>query len=149
MDVLIPLLALLSVLLLVGVLRQWSLLRKLETSLGEERRARERLEQRFEAQDERISQAVLDAAALRASTLGLGRQLERLEKGQGLLEAQVASAAHVSPNDSGYAQAIRMAARGTVGVDELVQDFGLPQGEAELLLRMHRQRKDEDGKGKS
>ncbi|MEW6444906.1 MAG: DUF2802 domain-containing protein [Pseudomonadota bacterium] len=91
-----------------------------------------------EASEGQFAQVALDASALRASTVGFGQQLERLERAQGLLESHLGSVQHNGVQEANYAQAIRLAARGQVDVESLVRDYGLPRGEAELLLRMHR-----------
>jgi len=125
-------------LLAVGLLLHVRRTRRMELRLAQLEAERDALQARIDALSATLEQTSLDAAALRISTLGLGSQLERLERAQNLLEAQLGHLERGAVQGSNYAQAIRQAARGHLGVEELVQDFGLPRGEAELLLRMHR-----------
>lgn len=133
----------LILLALALVVQGWRAMR-METRIQQLEDAREALQSRLDASEGRMEQVALDGAALRVSTVGLGSQLERLERNQGLLESHLGSMARGGRQEASYAQAIRQAARGHVGVQELVQDFGLPRGEAELLLRMHRHASEED-----
>ncbi len=129
----------LVLLLALALLWQGRRLRQLELQLEQLESAQAAQQGRQDAFDTRLEQAALDASAVRVSTLGLGRQLERHERSLGLLESHLGSMQRGGAQESSYAQAIRQAARGQIGVEELVQDYGLPRGEAELLLRMHRQ----------
>ncbi|MEW6764620.1 MAG: DUF2802 domain-containing protein [Pseudomonadota bacterium] len=127
------------VLLALVILGLWRRLNKLQNRVAGFEAAQVSLRETAVSFEARLEQMGLDAAALRVSTLGLGHQLERHERSLGLLEAHLGSIQRGNAQESSYAQAIRQASRGQIGVDELVQDYGLPRGEAELLLRMHRQ----------
>gem|GEM_PF-1644808 len=116
----------------------------MEATIQQLEASRDGLQARLDAFDGKLTQAVIDAAAVRVSTVGLGSQLERLERNQGLLESYLGSMPRGGQQEVSYTQAIRQASRGHVGVQDLVQDFGLPRGEAELLLRMHRHASEED-----
>lgn len=131
-------------LLAAGLLLHVRRTRRMELRLAQLEAEREALQARLDTLAGTLEQSSLDAAALRISTLGLGSQLERLERAQNLLEAHLGHLERGAAQESNYAQAIRQAARGHLGVEELVQDFGLPRGEAELLLRMHRHETEED-----
>ncbi|TQV65383.1 MAG: DUF2802 domain-containing protein [Halothiobacillaceae bacterium] len=147
MDTLIDLFAGGLVLLLLAVVMLVRRVSGLEGRLKMLDESMESLRKRVDGYGATLGQAALDAAALRVSTLGLGSQLERLERSQGLLESQFGGMARGGQQEASYAQAIRQVARGHAGVQELVQDFGLPRGEAELLLRMHRQGSEEEAPG--
>lgn len=138
------LIALAGLLLGTGLWLVGRRLGQLERKLAQLEAEREALHKRLDALGGNLEQSSLDAAALRISTLGLGAQLERLERAQNLLEAQLGQIERGAVQAANYAQAIRQAARGHVGVEDLVQDFGLPRGEAELLLRMHRNETEEE-----
>jgi uncharacterized coiled-coil DUF342 family protein len=73
---------------------------------------------------------------LGSSAVGLGQRVDRLaaelQRVKERLEQFESSHAHTAP----YAQAIRMASRGT-GVEELMETFGLSRVEAELLHKVH------------
>lgn len=131
-------------LLAIGLLLTVRRVYVMEGRLARFEAEREALQARLDAVAGTVEQSGLDAAALRVSTLGLGAQLERLERAQGLLEAHLGHLERGGAQEPNYAQAIRQAARGHLGVEELVQDFGMPRGEAELLLRMHRLESEED-----
>ena len=131
-------------LLLIAVLVLARRVARLEARMQQIEASREALQARVDAYDTTLEQAALDGAALRVSTLGLGSQLERLERNQGLLESHLGSMTRGGQQEANYAQAIRQASRGHVGVQDLVQEFGLPRGEAELLLRMHRHVSEEE-----
>lgn len=131
-------------LLAAGLLLHVRRTRRMELRLAQLEAEREALQARLDTLASTLEQSSLDAAALRISTLGLGSQLERLERAQNLLEAHIGHLERGVAQEANYAQAIRQAARGHIGVEELVQDFGLPRGEAELLLRMQRYKTEED-----
>ena len=71
--------------------------------------------------------------ALKRRQLEAERQLDQLRARQDQLELR-------GPEGHPYAQAIALAKRGAPP-QELVSTFGLSPGEAELLLRMHRQQR--------
>ncbi len=78
-----------------------------------------------------------ELAALRASALGMGRTLARLEGELRQLREKLERLERMESGDGGrYAQAIRMVAKGA-SVDDLVEDFGLSRSEAQLLVTLH------------
>ncbi len=141
MDMVTILLAAAFLLLAAGVLFHVRRIRRLMRELRSECDA---LRARVDTLAASFEQSSLDASALRISTVGLGAQIERLERAQNLLQAHIGQLERSAGQESSYAHAIRQVARGHVGVEELMQDFGLARGEAELLLRMHRHASEED-----
>ena len=74
---------------------------------------------------------------LGSSAVGVGRHLQALAANQRRFSEQLLQleSAEVG-NSAPYAQAIRMASRGS-GVHELMENFGLTEVEAELLHKLH------------
>jgi hypothetical protein len=78
-----------------------------------------------------------DIHALCAGAINMGNHIESLEyKLRRVAERQEQLEAR-DPIQQTYAHAIRLAQKGA-GVDDLVENCGLAQGEAELLMRLHR-----------
>ncbi|MGC9456083.1 MAG: DUF2802 domain-containing protein [Halothiobacillaceae bacterium] len=88
-----------------------------------------------------------DQRAIESALVGLGEHIQAVEKAQGGLRAGQERfgarldelAARLSDNDGAYAHAIRLASQGRVSVRELVENYGIPEVEAALLVRMHRE----------
>jgi len=77
-----------------------------------------------------------ESAMLSSSTLGVAERVERLARNLRRLDERMEGVEQEATHGSAYTPAIRMAARGCA-VEELVEHFGLPRGEAELLRKLH------------
>jgi len=75
---------------------------------------------------------------LSSSALGMAKRIDRLALELRSCQAQLESSDVKTQEPALYSQAIRMAERG-IGIDELMENFGLPRTEAELLYKLHRQ----------
>lgn len=88
-----------------------------------------------------------DQRAIESALVGLSEHIQSVEKAQHALRAGQDRfsarldelAARLSDNDGAYAHAIRLASQGRVSVRELVENYGIPEVEAALLVRMHRE----------
>jgi predicted nucleic acid-binding Zn-ribbon protein len=126
---------------------------------GQSRRARADRERIDVLEDALLAQQRAHSAlerrldGLESTLVGLGRHLERLAEGSAATEDladrlrtridQVET--RLLDEGGAYAQAIRRVSRGNVSENELIQDFGIPRNEAELLIRLHKARAAEEG----
>ncbi|ROR34951.1 DUF2802 domain-containing protein [Inmirania thermothiophila] len=96
-----------------------------------------RLERRLAGEARAAAAARRDLAAVCATLAALGDRVLALEaRIEELAEAQEMLRTR-EPGDGVYAQAVRLAARGGAGVEELMAQCGLSRGEAELIVRLH------------
>ena len=77
-----------------------------------------------------------------SSELGMAKRLDRMAKDLNQLQMRLTEQEVHGSENIPYAQAIRMAERGT-DVDGLIENFGLNRGEAELLKKLHQDLSDE------
>lgn len=95
----------------------------------------------FQGQLERLEN---EQGSIESALAGLGRhmdgfdqklvqQLKRLEH----METRFASLAAQDDGDRSFGHALRLSAQGRVTLQELVDDFGLSESEAQLLLRIN------------
>ncbi len=76
-------------------------------------------------------------AILSSSALGVAERVDRLARDMQRLDGRVGEAELDAANGgASYVPAIKMAERGCA-VEELIEHFGLPLGEAELLSKLH------------
>ncbi|WP_407274970.1 DUF2802 domain-containing protein [Halothiobacillus sp. DCM-1] len=96
-----------------------------------------------QAQMERIEN---EQNSIESALAGLGRHMDqwdqrlremsqRIDALNARMEGIVAAEAGQAPG--GFDHALRLSAQGRVSLDELVQDFGLTESEAQLLLRIN------------
>ena len=97
----------------------------------------------MQAQMERIEQ---EQSSIESALAGLGRhmdhgdqRLRELVQRVDALNARLESMTTTDANAGagGFDHALRLTAQGRVSLDELVQDFGLTESEAQLLLRIN------------
>ncbi len=74
---------------------------------------------------------------LNAHTAGVGQRLQEMEQQLRLLAERQDHAAMREPENQPFALAIKLARRGA-SVEELMSTCGLPRGEAELVVMLHR-----------
>ncbi|MHB8919478.1 MAG: DUF2802 domain-containing protein [Halothiobacillus sp.] len=95
----------------------------------------------LQAQLERIEN---EQGSIESALAGLGRhmdgfdqkiklQAQRLEH----IETRLVSATNADDSERGFSHAVRLSAQGRVTLQELVNDFGLSESEAQLLLRIN------------
>lgn len=96
-----------------------------------------------QAQMERIQH---EQGSIESALAGLGRHMDQgdqrlreLAQRVDALNARIESVAAAESSDAsgGFDHALRLTAQGRVTLDELVQDFGLTESEAQLLLRIN------------
>lgn len=75
---------------------------------------------------------------LSSSALGMAKRIDRLALEVRGCSARLEGSEGQTQEPALYSQAIRMAERG-IGIKELMENFGLPRTEAELLFKLHRQ----------
>jgi Protein of unknown function (DUF2802) len=88
-------------------------------------------------QDDVIRRLQSDIHALCAGAVNMGNHLSVLEQKMRRLAERLEQSYMRDPEQQTYAHAIRLAQQG-VEVSVLTESCGLAQGEAELLLRLHR-----------
>ena len=74
---------------------------------------------------------------LNAHSAGVGQRLQELEQQLCLLAERQDQAAMREPENQPFALAIKLARRGAT-LEELMSSCGLPRGEAELVVMLHR-----------
>lgn len=95
----------------------------------------------LQAQLERIEN---EQGSIESALAGLGRhmdgfdqkikqQAQRLEH----METRVVSATNADDTERGFSHAVRLSTQGRVSLQELINDFGLSESEAQLLLRIN------------
>lgn len=96
----------------------------------------------FQHQLERLER---EHRGLESALAGFGRHLDQVDERAGQLEERVAqlnaridAVAAADDDEPGFGHALRLAAQGRVSIDELIDDFGLSESEALLLMRVNR-----------
>jgi len=95
----------------------------------------------FQAQMERLER---EHRGLESALAGFGRHIDQLdEQGRDTLERLTQVNARIDAvaaddDQPGFGHALRLASQGRVSVDELIEDFGLSESEARLLMRVNR-----------
>ena len=95
----------------------------------------------FQAQMERLER---EHRGLESALAGFGRHIDQLdEQGRDALERLTQVNARIDAvaaddDQPGFGHALRLASQGRVSVDELIEDFGLSESEARLLMRVNR-----------
>mgnify|MGYP006289834583 FL=1 len=99
----------------------------------------------FQAQMERLER---EHRGLESALAGFGRHIDQLdEQGRDTLERLTQVNARIdavaaADDQPGFGHALRLASQGRVSVDELIEDFGLSESEARLLMRVNRPEED-------
>ena len=99
----------------------------------------------FQTQMERLER---EHRGLESALAGFGRHIDQLdEQGRETLERLTQLNARIDAvaaddDQPGFGHALRLASQGRVSVDELVEDFGLSESEARLLMRVNRPEED-------
>ena len=95
----------------------------------------------FQAQMERLER---EHRGLESALAGFGRHIDQLdEQGRETLDRLTQVNARIDAvaaddDQPGFGHALRLASQGRVSVDELIEDFGLSESEARLLMRVNR-----------
>ena len=101
----------------------------------------------FQTQMERLER---EHRGLESALAGFGRHIDQLdEQGRETLDRLTQLNARIDAvaaddDQPGFGHALRLASQGRVSVDELIEDFGLSESEARLLMRVNRP--EEDGR---
>ena len=99
----------------------------------------------FQTQMERLER---EHRGLESALAGFGRHIDQLdEQGRETLERLTQVNARIDAvaaddDQPGFGHALRLASQGRVSVDELIEDFGLSESEARLLMRVNRPEED-------
>ncbi len=93
--------------------------------------------------NQRVLQA--DMRALASSAVGVGERVRELEQRLRLLADRQEQQALSEPASQSYQQARKLAQRGA-DTEELVEIYGLTQGEAELIAMLNRMEREEGTK---
>ena len=99
----------------------------------------------FQTQMERVER---EHRGLESALAGFGRHIDQLdEQGRETLDRLTQVNARIDAvaaddDQPGFGHALRLASQGRVSVDELVEDFGLSESEARLLMRVNRPEED-------
>lgn len=99
----------------------------------------------FQTQMERLER---EHRGLESALAGFGRHIDQLdEQGRETLERLTQLNARIDAvaaddDQPGFGHALRLASQGRVSVDELIEDFGLSESEARLLMRVNRPEED-------
>ncbi|MCL7745427.1 DUF2802 domain-containing protein [Guyparkeria hydrothermalis] len=105
------------------------------------RNARLTRERWFQSQMERLER---ENRGLESALAGFGRHIDQLdEQGRETLERLTQLNARIDAvaaddDQPGFGHALRLASQGRVSVEELIEDFGLSESEARLLMRVNR-----------
>lgn len=102
-------------------------------AVGQNRARRQQTLAKEQAEVEALRQLV---SALRFNATGLDHRVEKLEQQGRDLEERQENIESRRQGEPPYAVAIRMAREGA-GAERLVQELGLSEGAAELILQMH------------
>ncbi|KTG16452.1 MULTISPECIES: DUF2802 domain-containing protein [unclassified Guyparkeria] len=95
----------------------------------------------FQTQMERLER---EHRGLESALAGFGRHIDQLdEQGRETLDRLTQVNARIDAvaaddDQPGFGHALRLASQGRVSVDELIEDFGLSESEARLLMRVNR-----------
>lgn len=99
----------------------------------------------FQTQMERLER---EHRGLESALAGFGRHIDQLDDrieavGERITQLDARIDAVAADDDQpGFGHALRLASQGRVSVDELVEDFGLSESEARLLMRVNRPEED-------
>lgn len=99
----------------------------------------------FQTQMERLER---EHRGLESALAGFGRHIDQLdEQGRETLDRLTQLNARIDAvaaddDQPGFGHALRLASQGRVSVDELIEDFGLSESEARLLMRVNRPEED-------
>jgi len=105
------------------------------------KRAQLTRERWFQSQMERLER---EHRGLESALAGFGRHIDQLdEQGREIAERLTQVNARIDAvaaddDQPGFGHALRLASQGRVSVDELIEDFGLSESEARLLMRVNR-----------
>lgn len=105
------------------------------------KRAQLTRERWFQSQMERLER---EHRGLESALAGFGRHIDQLdEQGRETLDRLTQVNARIDAvaaddDQPGFGHALRLASQGRVSVDELIEDFGLSESEARLLMRVNR-----------
>ena len=108
----------------------------LKRRLRAEQARSQELEERLAHQLELVRQSI---SGLTAGAVGMDRRMQRLEAREKVLTERQENYEIQQVDDPPYGHAIRLVQQGA-GVGRLVDELGLGESEAELIVRLHGQR---------
>ena len=109
------------------------------------KRAQLTRERWFQTQMERLER---EHRGLESALAGFGRHIDQLDErvetlGERITQLDARIDAVAADDDQpGFGHALRLASQGRVSVDELIEDFGLSESEARLLMQVNRPEED-------
>ncbi|MFO7808874.1 DUF2802 domain-containing protein [Guyparkeria sp.] len=105
------------------------------------KRAQLTRERWFQTQMERLER---EHRGLESALAGFGRHIDQIDERVDTLVDRITQldaridAVASDDDEPGFGHALRLASQGRVSVDELIEDFGLSESEARLLMRVNR-----------
>ncbi len=114
----------------------WAGAASLNRRLGEAQKRALELQEQLERQLELVRQSI---SGLTAGTVGMDRRMRRLETREKVLSERQETYEIQQSDDQPYSQAIRLVQQGAAS-GRLVDELGLSESEADLIVRLHGQR---------
>lgn len=114
----------------------WAVAAGVRRRLVDVRAETRQLQERFARELELVRQSI---SGLTAGTVGMDRRMKRLETRERALSERQETYENQQADDQPYGQAIRLVQQGAA-VGRLVDELGLSESEAELIVRLHGER---------
>ena len=113
--------------------QQQQSLTELEKQLSQANSQNQQQLDHYESTLERVVQQLNE---IHSGALGMGTTVKKLVQQMAVTEERQSQLEAEEPETKMYQQAVRLAQQGA-SVEVIIQDCGLPQGEAELLISLH------------
>lgn len=125
-----------AVLALLLALVGWVGAVSLNRRLGETQKRSDEMQEQLERELELVRQSI---SGLTAGAVGMDRRMKRLETREKVLSERQETYEIQQSDDQPYSQAIRLVQQGAAS-GRLVDELGLSESEADLIVRLHGQR---------
>ncbi len=93
-------------------------------------------QQQLDHYESTLERVVQQLNEIHSGALGMGTTVKKLVQQMAVTEERQSQLEAEEPETKMYQQAVRLAQQGA-SVEVIIQDCGLPQGEAELLISLH------------
>lgn len=113
--------------------QQQQSLTELEKQLSQ---ANSQHQQQLDYYESTLERVVQQLNEIHSGALGMGTTVKKLVRQMAVTEERQSQLETEEPETKMYQQAVRLAQQGA-SVEVIIQDCGLPQGEAELLISLH------------
>ena len=119
--------------ILAAITATATILTELEKQLSQANSQNQQQLDHYESTLERVVQQLNE---IHSGALGMGTTVKKLVQQMAVTEERQSQLEAEEPETKMYQQAVRLAQQGA-SVEVIIQDCGLPQGEAELLISLH------------